>query len=161
MTNPAELTEKFWKALHADRTIMVGLAHVDDGHMRPMTAVTEGESGPIWLFTSKHTALVSQLAGEGRAVASFVDKGHDLFASIHGRLVISNDPATIDRLWNPMIAAWYEGGKQDPDLVLLRFDAQEAEIWSNSNSLLAGLKMLFGSDPKRDLEDKVAKVKLG
>jgi general stress protein 26 len=160
MTTPAELTDKFWKAIHADRTMMIGLAGVDDGHTRPMTAVTEGERGPIWLFTSKQTTLATQIDIDQRAVASFVSKGHDLFASIHGRLSVNNDPAIIDRLWNPMIAAWYPGGKQDPDLTLLRFDAEEAEIWLSSTSLLAGLKLLIGSDPKQDYEDKVATVKL-
>jgi general stress protein 26 len=160
MTTPAELTEKFWKALHADRTLMIGLAGVDDGHMRPMTAVTEGERGPIWLFTARDASLVTQLDIDTRALASFVSKGHDLFASIHGRLAVSNDPAIIDRLWNPMIAAWYEGGRQDPKLALLRFDAEEAEIWQSETSLLAGLKLLIGSDPKRDAEEHVATVKL-
>ena len=161
MTTPAELTDKFWKAIHADRTMMIGLAGVEDGHMRPMTAVTEGERGPMWLFTSKQATLVTQLDSDARAIASFVSKGHDLFASIHGRLAVSNDPAVIDRLWHPMIAAWYPGGKQDPDLTLLRFDAEEAEIWLNETSLLAGLKLLIGTDPKRDAEDHVATVKLG
>ena len=160
MTTPAELTDKFWKAIHADRTMMIGLAGVEDGHMRPMTAVTEGERGPMWLFTSKQATLVTQLDSDARAIASFVSKGHDLFASIHGRLAVSNDPAVIDRLWHPMIAAWYPGGKQDPDLTLLRFDAEEAEIWLNETSLLAGLKLLIGTDPKRDAEDHVATVKL-
>ena len=54
---------------------------------------------------------------------------------IHGRLVVDNDPAIIDRLWNPMIAAWYEGGKPDPNLALLRFDAEKAEIWLKETSL--------------------------
>jgi general stress protein 26 len=160
MTTPAELTDKFWKAIHADRTMMIGLAGVEDGHMRPMTAVTEGERGPMWLFTSKQATLVTQFDIDARAVASFVSKGHDLFASIHGRLAVSNDPAIIDRLWNPMIAAWYPGGKQDPDLTLLRFDAAEAEIWLSETSLLAGLKVLISGDPKRDAEDHVATVKL-
>ena len=32
------------------------------------------------------------------------------------------DPKTIDRLWNPFVAAWFEGGKSDPKLALLRFE---------------------------------------
>ena len=66
----------------------------------------------------------------------------------------------MDRLWNRFIAAWYEGGKDDPNLVLLRFDAESAEIWLDASSLIAGIKMLFGADPKKDYQDKVAKVSL-
>ena len=71
----------------------------------------------------------------------------------------SPDAATIDRLWNPFVAAWYTG-KDDPTLRLLRFDPEGAEIWLNDSSLLAGIKMLVGIDPKRDYRDNVATVKL-
>jgi general stress protein 26 len=83
-----------------------------------------------------------------------------LFASIQGRLSLDNDRAAIDRLWNPHVAAWYKGGKNDPKLALLRLDAERAEIWENASSLVAGIKTLFGADPKQDYRDKVAKVKL-
>jgi general stress protein 26 len=88
-------------------------------------------------------------------------KGHDLFAAVHGSLSVDNDRVTIDRLWNRFVAAWYEGGKDDPKLVLLRLDAEGAEIWLDGSSLVAGIKMLLGADPKKDYEKKVAKVALG
>ena len=66
----------------------------------------------------------------------------------------------VERLWNPFVAAWFEGGKDDPKLRLLRFDADKAEIWLDDSSLLAGIKMLFGADPKKEYKDKVAEVSL-
>ena len=100
------------------------------------------------------------LSQNRRAIAAFSSKGHDLFASVQGSLSISRDRDVIDRLWNPFIAAWYEDGKDDPKLALLRFDAEHAEIWLNEHSLLAGVKMLLGVDPKEDYGDKVAEVNL-
>jgi general stress protein 26 len=75
-------------------------------------------------------------------------------------LAVDNDRAVIDRLWNRFVAAWYEQGKDDPKLVLLRFDPRQAEIWENEWSLVAGIKLLFGSDPKKDYADKTANVRL-
>ena len=66
----------------------------------------------------------------------------------------------IDRLWNPFVAAWYEDGKDDPQLALLRLDAECAEIWLDGSSLVAGVKALLGGDPKTDYKDKVAEVEL-
>jgi general stress protein 26 len=66
----------------------------------------------------------------------------------------------IDKLWNPFVAAWYEGGKDDPKLQLLRFEPEHAQIWLNENSLFAGLKVLLGRDPKSDYDDKTAEVRL-
>lgn len=164
MPTPQEIEEKFWKALKSDRTMMLGLDGVEDGHSRPMTGQFEGEGGPIWFFTSKDNGIVEKLAGGGglhdRAIAVFVSKGHDLWATVHGSLSIHTDRAVIDRLWNPFVAAWYDGGKDDPKLELLRLDTEKAEIWLNENSLFAGVKMLLGVDPKQDYRDKVAEVRL-
>lgn len=160
-TTPQELEQKFWKALKSDRTVMLGLEGVDDGHTRPMTAMIEGDTGgPIWFFTATDNAMVQQLSKGHRAIAAFTAKDHDLFASVRGSLHRNDDPAVVDRLWNPFIAAWYEGGKDDPKLALLRLDPEQAEIWLNGSSLVAGLKLLIGRDPKHDYKDKVAKVAL-
>jgi general stress protein 26 len=162
MTKPQDIEAKFWKVLRSDRTMMLGLNGVADGHTRPMTAQVDGDAdrGPIWFFGARDSALVRALSKGDRAIATFASKDHDLFATIHGALAIDDDRAVTDRLWNRFVAAWYEGGKDDPNLVLLRFDAERAEIWLDASSLIAGIKMLFGSDPKKDYQDKVATVSL-
>jgi general stress protein 26 len=90
----------------------------------------------------------------------FASKGHDLFACISGQIQIDNNRAVIDELWNPFIAAWYKDGKDDPNLTLLRFDPAEAMIWKDASSLMAGIKILLGADPKKSYKDKVAEVDL-
>ena len=160
MPTPQELEAKFWSTLKSDRTMMLGLDGVEDGHARPMTAQVEKERGPIWFFTVTDNGIVQQLEHGNRAIATFTSKGHDLFATVHGRLSVDTDPAVVDRLWNRFVAAWYEGGRDDPKLTLLRLDAQQAEIWEDASSLLQGIKMLFGADPKQEYKDKVAKVRM-
>ena len=162
MSNQAEIEHKFWKALRSDMTVMLGLAGVDEGHTRPMTAQLDGDEdrGPIYFFGSKETELVSELKTDGRAIATFASKGNYVFATIHGTLSLDNDRAVIDRLWNSFVAAWYPGGKDDPNLTLLRLDADRAQVWIDASSLLAGVKMLLGVDPKQDYKDKVAEVSL-
>ena len=161
MPTPQELEKKFWSSIKSDRTVMLGLTGSEDGHTRPMTAqIEKDEGGPVWFFTSNETALVKQLGSGKAATLSLTSKGLDLFASVQGNLCMQNDRAMIDKLWSPFVAAWFEGGKDDPKLSLLRFDAGHAEIWENAHSLIAGIKMLLGSDPKQDYKDKVAKVNL-
>lgn len=129
MGKEAEIAEKFWDALRSDRTLMLGLAGVDEGHAQPMTALLEGDrdGGPVWIFSAKNVDLVMALA-EGRpAIAHFVSKGHDLFATFRGMLTVAND---------------------------------RAQIWLNENSLIAGIKLMLGRDPKKEYKDKVAEVEL-
>ncbi|HEY5722012.1 MAG TPA: pyridoxamine 5'-phosphate oxidase family protein [Allosphingosinicella sp.] len=160
MPTHEEFETRFWKALESDRTMMLGLDGVEDGHARPMTAQIEGGHGPIWFFTSKDNALVGLLGRGDRAIGTFASKGHDLFATVHGSLSVDNRREMIDRLWNRFVAAWFEGGKDDPKLTLLRLDAESAEIWLDASSMVAGIKMLIGIDPKKDYQDKVAEVAL-
>ena len=158
MADPRELESRFWKHLGDDRTVMLG---ADGIAPRPMTAIAEDDRAPLWFFTSSDTDLGKALdATSGIAgVASFAAKDHDLFATLNGQLTADNDRAVIDRLWNPFIAAWFEG-KDDPKLRLLRMDAAEGHVWLNENSMLAGAKMLLGVDPKKSYEDKTGQVNL-
>jgi general stress protein 26 len=158
MPDARDLEARFWKSLRSDMTMMLGLVGGEDGHTRPMTAQVEDERGPIWFFTAKDNTIVQNVGVEARAIATFASKGHDLFASVHGQLVVDNNRAVIDRLWNGFIAAWFEHGKNDPKLALLRLDPERAEIWLNGNSILAGIRILLGRDPKQDYRENVAKV---
>ena len=161
MANEAELEAKFWKALKSDRTVMLSLVNSEHGRAQPMTALVENdERGPIWIFTSKETDLARTLGERSEAALHFASKGHEVWACVEGELVVDNDPAAIERLWNPWVAAWYENGKTDPKLLLLRFDPEEAQIWLNESSVFAGIKVLLGRDPKKDYDGKVAEVRL-
>lgn len=166
MANEQEIRQKFWKALDGDMTMFLGMAEGEDGHARPMTAQLEKDGwsgkdyrGPIWFFTSTDSSLHQQIGAGGRAMAHFASKGHDVWASVYGALSTSHDRVTIERLWNPFVAAWYEG-KDDPKIALIRLDPERAEVWIDASSIVAGLKMLIGIDPKRDYDDKVATITL-
>lgn len=163
MPNDAEIEAKFWKELKASPFLMLGLNGARDGHAQPMTAILEdageGQHGPLWFFTAQDNGLVGALTQSTRAMAHYVAKGHDLFATIHGELSVHSDRATIDRLWNSHVAAWYEG-KDDPKIALLRLDPERAMIWLGGSSIGAAIDRLLGRDPKEDYKDKMAEVTL-
>ena len=159
-----KLREKFWDELDGSPFVMLGLQGVDDSMTRPMTAQVDrpdGQSkkdgGQIYFFASRSEDLVKGLQRSSRAVATYVSKKHDLFASIHGKLILDNDRAVIERLWNPIIASWYKDGKDDPDLALVRFNTDRADIWEATpvaTLKAAALKMLFNVDPGKEHQDE-------
>lgn len=163
MTSEAEIEAKFWKALKSDMTMMLGLDGIEDGHAQPMASQLDpdrDEGGPIWFFTTRDNGIVRAMREGHRAMAHFASKDHEIFATLQGDLVLDNDRATIDRLWNRFVEAWFEGGKSDPNLQLIRLDPERAQIWLNESSIFAGIKLLLGGDPKEDYRDKVADVTL-
>jgi general stress protein 26 len=158
MSKEADLAAKFWKALKSDRTVMLGLPGVEDGRAQPMTALIEGDDGgPIWIFTSSETTWSPRWpAREG--LLHFASKGHDLFAG-RRRFGGRHRRATIDRLWNPFVAAWFEG-KDDPKIRLLRFDARPRPDLAERAQPVRGREDDARGDPKKDYKDKVAETKL-
>lgn len=159
MPGEDEIRATFWTKLRSDRVVMLGLEGAWAESPRPMTAILEdgAAQGPVWFFTGRSTDLARALMPNGPALFTFAAKGHEVFATVHGTMSEEADRAMVDRLWSPFIAAWYEGGQDDPDLLLLKFEPQRAEIWLSGHSLLAGLKLLLGRDPKADAAAQVAK----
>lgn len=141
--SPQEAERAFWRHLNSSSTGMLGLDRPGE-HLQPMTAFREEETGSIWFFTRDDTDLARAVAmGDADAVFAFTSKDQDLWASIHGRLSIHNDPERIRRWWNPVVAAWYPEGREDPHLTLLRLDAGEGRIWvSTKGPIRFGLEVL-------------------
>lgn len=166
-----ELRRKFWKELDDSSFVMLGLQGVEDSRTRPMTAQVDRpddrdkeDGGNIYFFASRSENLVQGMGQSHRAIATFVSKGHGLFAHIYGTLVLDNNRDVIERLWNPIIASWYKDGKEDPDLALIRFDTERADIWEatpGATMKAAALKALFDIDPgKEHREEHQAKISL-
>lgn len=149
-----EALDAFWSALESSPFLMLGLP-AQVAHSMPMTAQFDGRHGPIWFYGSRSSRLAEGLSSTNDAMAQYVGEGHKLFACIAGMLTIDNDPAIIDKFWSNTVEAWYDQGKNDPDLVMFRFDPSHIEIWQADMSLMGKLKMAFGGTMSaKDLEGK-------
>lgn len=135
-----DIKHLFWTALADSPNVLIGL-HGRNEHSVPMRAQLDKDGhGAFWFFTS----LDNRLAPGGRAMAQFAAKDHDLFACIDGTLTRETDGAVLDRLWNNAVAAWYPDGKEDTNLLLLRFDLNDAEVWTADVGVVGLFKMATG-----------------
>ena len=107
----------------------------------------------IWFFT--HTK--SDIAKLGRATATFESKGHEVFARFGGTLTRETSKERFDQFWSNFVEAWYEGGKDDPNILFLRMDLGDAEIWNGDLGLLTTAKMALGKTVVDEAEEKHAK----
>ena len=162
MASDEEIKEIFWKELKASPFLMLGIDGERGAATQPMTAQIDEEESPLWFFTANDHDLVRALDSGDRAIAAYASKGHDIFASLRGRLSLDNDPAVIERLWNPVVSQWYEGGKSDPKLALLRLDVEDAKIWKSDigGFIKPAINKLFGRKPESDEHEKIAEVTL-
>ena len=146
--NAGELKTTFWHAMENSAFVMLQL-DADPDTASPMTAQLDRDAdSAIWFFTN----VDSHYAAMGPVTATFCSKGHDVFARFHGNLVRETSRARLDKQWSEYVEAWFPGGKEDPNLLMLRMDLGEATIWAGGRDLLTRAKMALGMDVRNDVE---------
>lgn len=144
MTNATEDDRKeFWDRLDDIRTGMLGV----NGRYVPMTHNLEPEDGNIWFLTAKGTDMGQAALAGAESQYIVCGDSKSIYADIAGRLEVSHNPEKLDEVWSAMASTWFEGGKDDPDLLLIRIVPKDAEVWLGPES---GLEFLW----------KVAKAKV-
>ena len=144
---PAEAEKEFWKSLKESNTGKLGLDR-PGYHHQPMTGFGEGDLGAIWFFSRNDTDFARDVAagGQGGGVDGmfcYQAKDQKVQACFHGVLSVDHDRSRIDKYWNPVVAAWYPDGKDDPHLTLIRFDAEAGRVWvSDKGALGFGYEVL-------------------
>jgi general stress protein 26 len=134
----AELEVRLWTEIKKGRFGMLGLADPDVAqHFQPMTAFVEPDDNSLWFFTRDDHDLAKAAVGAGTdGVFIFQSKDQDVQACLNGRVSLRRDAERTERFWSPVVAAWFPGGKKDPHLALLRFDARDAEVWLSETGSL-------------------------
>lgn len=156
MTSTAELKTDFWKTL-ADSPFLFLELDGDPHSAVPMTAQLDKDAdSAIWFFTAKDHAL----AQGGQATATFAAKGHDLFARFTGVLTRETSRERFEKQWSKPVEAWFPGGKDDPNLVMLRMDLGTAEIWNSDLGFMDTAKMILGFDMRDEAKEEHAHAAL-
>lgn len=122
----AELTAKI-KPIHFGMFTTVD----QHGHLtsQPMTNQEVDADGGLWFFTSTATDLWENIAANPKVNVCFAEPADSLYVSISGTAERVVDRARIRELWNPLAAAWFPNGVDDPHVVLVRVAARTVHFW--------------------------------
>jgi general stress protein 26 len=124
----AELEDRLWKEIADARFGMLGLAG-EGHHLQPMACYADRTEGAVWFFTKRANDLVRESGGGRPALFCVVSKDQEFQACLTGTLIEDFEPEKVKTYWSPVVAAWYPDGQDDPDLTLLRFTAEDAQLW--------------------------------
>ena len=119
--------DTFWKRLDGINAGMLGCA--PDWRLVPMSHYADPDEDALWFITADGTDLVKAVEGGPQQAVHVVSEGGDkLYARMEGTLELSNDKTKLDDIWNAVASSWFEDGKQDDDVRLLRLYEGTSEI---------------------------------
>lgn len=111
-------------------------------HSIPMSRQEVDYQGNIWFLFSAESDTYQHLQQNKEVSLTFADVKSYEFLSINGIGEVLRDAARIDKYWNDMIAAWFEKGKEDPNIRILKITPAEAHYWDNkTNKLITFFKV--------------------
>ena len=144
----AEARDKVFALIKDSQVAMMATAD-DSGrlfHARPMVAPKldkqEDFEGSLYFFTGATSPKVEEIKANPNVLLTYANPDKQSYVSLSGQATVVRDPAKVDELWTKEIEAWFPDGKSDPNLVLIRFDAEEAEFWDAPNKFVLGAAYL-------------------
>lgn len=118
--------------------VHAGMLGIEDSHshMQPMAPHVDEATATIWFYAKKSSELARMIGPNSRAHFCVVGENHDYHACLAGRIEAVRNDAKIEEYWSSIVEAWFDGGKQDPDLTMLALHLDDAEIWASTGSSL-------------------------
>ena len=112
---------------------------------RPMSTAEVDEQGNFW-FMSGSDSNKNYEIGADNTVQLIYAKTADLhFLSVAGEATIIRDREKTEDLWNIFAKAWFQEGKDDPNLTLIRVKPTHAYYWDTMHGKAVSLLKIAAS----------------
>ncbi len=164
MAAEVDKREHLYKLIKGSKTAMLVTSTADGSmHARPMNVADFMPDGDTYFSASIDSPKVAEITANPQVLVTFQDGS--AIASLAGKAEVVRDRALIEKLWSDAWRVWFPGGKDDPKLCIIKFNATDGEYWDNTGSegwkyLTRAIKAVAkGETPKVDA-DQHAKVRL-
>lgn len=123
-------------------TMMTTRNDEDHLHSCPMnTTETSIGAKEIWFIGHSPCETVSSIEKNSEVNLAYVSEDGKKYLSITGKAELVEDEAKLNELWSPIYNAYFEKGKEDPRVQLIKVTPHGAEYWANGNAITSAIKM--------------------
>jgi len=123
-------------------TMLTTRTHEDHLHSCPMnTTETSIGAKEIWFVGHSPSETVDNIKKNPQVNLAYVSQDSKQYLSITGKAELVEDKDKLDELWSMAYNAYFEQGKEDPKVQLIKVVPQGAEYWANGNALASAVKM--------------------
>lgn len=123
-------------------TMMTTRNSEDHLHSCPMnTTETSIGAKEIWFIGHTPSETVDNVQKNPEVNLAYTSQDGKKYLSISGTAELIEDEDKLNELWSPIYNAYFEKGKEDPKVQLIKVTPHGAEYWSNGNAIASAFKM--------------------
>lgn len=100
---------------------------------RPMSVQEVDENGNIWFISSANSNKNFEIKKDNAVQLFFAQTSDSHYLSVYGTATIYKDQATIDEVWSTVAEAWFEQGKEDPNVSVIKVTPSDAYYWDTKD----------------------------
>ena len=112
---------------------------------RPMGVQKVCDQGNFWFLSASDSEKNREIAEDNRVQLFFLNTGKYEFLSLYGKASVTRDRTKIDELWSPIAKAWFEEGKEDPRVTVIKVTPEEGYYWDTKDGKLVSLLKIAAS----------------
>ena len=139
---------------------------VVEGHLtaRPIGVVGDhgAFNGTLWFITDKRSRKVNAIESGALTTLLFQNDKEGCYLHLSGHAAVVEDRQRLEECYTTLQRTWFPKGLDDPDITLLRFDADEANYWDAHDSYVrlaaAFAKSIVTGTPGKSGNAGVAKL---
>lgn len=106
---------------------------------RPMSLQETDDEGNLWFISGDTSNKNFEIRDDKRVQLFFMNNSDYEYLSVYGDATIYKDKSTIEDKWSPMAKAWFEEGKDDPNVSIIRVEPKETYYWNTKAGKLVSL----------------------
>ncbi|MCG6136173.1 MAG: pyridoxamine 5'-phosphate oxidase family protein [Nostoc sp. LLA-1] len=105
-------------------------------HSCPMCKTGEISSdGALWFFSYAHSQKVNDIQHNQQVNVSFTSPDKQRYISVSGTAQLVTDRKKMQEKWQPELHTWLPKGLDEPDIILLKVNVNQADYWDSASSI--------------------------
>ena len=130
---------------------------------RPIGIVGDEEfDGSLWFITDKRSRKVAAIESGATTTLLFQNDKNGDYLQLTGRASVVDDRATLERLYTTLQRTWFPKGLDDPNITLVRFDADGGNYWDSHDRYVrlavAFAKSIVSGEPGKSGNAGIARL---
>lgn len=101
---------------------------------RPMSTRKMDPDGTLWFFTNELSEKADEVEAYENVNLAYSNVSKQSYLSVSGSAEVVKDRMVVEKLWSPILKAWFPRGLEDPNLALIKVIPHTAEYWNATAS---------------------------